>query len=100
MWANVSHFQLFRAARTRTGGAVIDGRNRYLACQELGANQATHGWPAREDAHHIGAASDLLVETPALSPLIRGLQGRKDPAALGTPGQEPHQARRPRRLTL
>ena len=74
--AQVAHFQLFRAARTRTGGAVIDGRNRYPACQELGANQATHGWPVREDAHHIGAASDLLVEAPALSPLIRGLQGR------------------------
>ena len=28
-----------------------------------GANQAAHGRPVREDAHHIGASPDLLVET-------------------------------------
>ena len=28
-----------------------------------GANEAAHGRPVREDAHHIGAAPDLLVET-------------------------------------
>ena len=27
------------------------------------ANQATHGWSVREDAHDIGVTSDLLVET-------------------------------------
>ena len=30
---------------------------------EDGTNQATHGWSVREDAHDIGATSDLLVET-------------------------------------
>ena len=28
-----------------------------------GANEAAHGRPVREDAHHIGASPDLLVET-------------------------------------
>ena len=28
-----------------------------------GANEASHGRPVREDAHHIGASPDLLVET-------------------------------------
>ena len=32
-------------------------------CSAKTANQATHGWSVREDAHDIGATSDLLVET-------------------------------------
>ena len=30
---------------------------------EDGANEAAHGRPVREDAYHIGASPDLLVET-------------------------------------
>ena len=41
---------------------MADGPFVVLLSQD-GANQATHGWSVREDAHDIGATSDLLVET-------------------------------------
>ena len=34
---------------------MFDGPFVVLLSQD-GANQATHGWPVSEDAHHIGAA--------------------------------------------
>ena len=57
---------------------TADGPFVVLLSQD-GANQATHGWPVREDAHHIGAASDLLVETlqRVVRPDLPPVEGRE-----------------------
>ena len=38
-----------------------------------------YGWPVREDTHHIGAASDLLVETlqRVVRPDLPPVEGRE-----------------------
>ena len=58
--------------------STADGPFVVLLSQD-GANQATHGWPVRENPHHIGAASDLLVETlqRVVGPDLLPVEGRE-----------------------